>query len=140
MSNDDPYTMNLLMCNHRGVVNNDWCDDNASITYLDRLNNLRATDDLHAVITPFPCSGHAHLAGHHILCTSPAHARIPISANTDIMNWHLLPNGGAIYGRKSDGSFDVYGPDGTLAAKLTQPDESDIAAAQKWWAEEHKND
>jgi hypothetical protein len=49
---------------------------NLTLTYLDVLNNLRrhtAYGDFKPIIEPFVCTGHAHLAGEHILCTSPAH-------------------------------------------------------------------
>jgi hypothetical protein len=48
-------------------------------TYLERLNRLRNTtlgrrgDMSETIEEPFVCTGHAHLAGEHIRCTSPAH-------------------------------------------------------------------
>jgi hypothetical protein len=44
-------------------------------------NNLRAHTGLKAVEQPFRCTGHAHLAGEHIRCTSPAHDRPPIASS-----------------------------------------------------------
>jgi hypothetical protein len=59
---DDPYTMDLELC------------DAAGVTHLERLNHLRALGGHDRYDgAPFPCTGHAHLAGQHIRCTSPAH-------------------------------------------------------------------
>lgn len=63
--NDNPYTLELRLCDNEGMVEG---------LYIDVLNGLRVLGD-HDRYTgpPFPCTGSAHLAGHHIRCTSPAH-------------------------------------------------------------------
>jgi hypothetical protein len=51
MSTDDPYTMSFALCDDDGTV---------------RSGAMRHGTD-------YPCTGHAHFAGEHIKCSSPAH-------------------------------------------------------------------
>jgi hypothetical protein len=48
---DDPYTMATQLCDDDGIVRRGAMHDGAS----------------------YPCTGHAHFAGHHIRCMSPGH-------------------------------------------------------------------
>jgi hypothetical protein len=54
-SDDDPYTMSGSLCDDDGIV--------------------RGGAMHHG--TDYPCTGHAHFAGHHIRCESPAHPGNP---------------------------------------------------------------
>jgi hypothetical protein len=83
----DPFTTTMRLCDDQGQVSHALIDapEEPKIdgTYLERLNALRdATShggSRKPVTTPFTCTGHAHLAGEHILCTSPIHT---VSART----------------------------------------------------------
>lgn len=82
---DDPYTLHMRLCDDDGQVSHNPVDEFgmrvvvAGQTFLDRLNNLRSltapVGEHRPITTPFVCTGHAHLAGEHIKCTSPAHER-----------------------------------------------------------------
>jgi hypothetical protein len=48
---DDPYTLGMALCDPSGIV-----------------TSYREGEQVQ-----FPCTGHAHLYGEHIECTSPAH-------------------------------------------------------------------
>lgn len=52
---DDPFTMEVSLCGDDGIV--------------------RGGAMHHGV--DYPCTGHAHFAGEHIRCTSPAHSDVP---------------------------------------------------------------
>jgi hypothetical protein len=67
----DPYTSEQRLCDDGGMVSAEPTD--RVLTYLDRLNDLRALTGLPRVTEGFACTGSAHLAGEHIRCTSPAH-------------------------------------------------------------------
>ena len=77
---DDPYTMAARLCDDDGNVSAARHPGPFQGSYLDFLHHLRtltargrgekAPD---RISEPFPCTGHAHLAGEHIRCTSPAH-------------------------------------------------------------------
>lgn len=101
MTLTDPYTMELRLCDDHGMVSHERAelpDDRApgvSVpapeSYLDRLNRLRALSldggekPYETITEPFACTGHAHLAGEHIRCTSPAHQQtVPIEQMTPI--------------------------------------------------------
>lgn len=82
MDQHDPYTMELRLCDAGGVVSHEPPMDGpgqhtSHVSYLDRLNYLRLLthypDSYERETEPFACTGSAHLAGHHIRCTSPAH-------------------------------------------------------------------
>lgn len=82
--NDDPYTLEMQLCDSTGMVSNerraDW-KPGQSETYLQLMNNLSRMTKLARdpevpptpVTQPFQCTGSAHLIGEHIRCTSPAH-------------------------------------------------------------------
>ncbi len=84
---DDPFTMELRLCDNAGFVSDERVEDGSpgtvldpDLTYRKLLNNLRAHNsnpDARAPWEgdPFPCTGSAHAAGEHIRCTSPAHKR-----------------------------------------------------------------
>jgi hypothetical protein len=79
----DPYTMEMRLCDAYGQVSAGpiTAEDHKPTdrTYLDRHNRLANmtrllhADDPETVTEPFVCTGHAHLAGEHIRCTSSAH-------------------------------------------------------------------
>jgi hypothetical protein len=50
---DDPYTMSAKLCDDDGIVRGGSRHDGRD----------------------YPCTGHAHFAGEHLYCTSPAHPR-----------------------------------------------------------------
>lgn len=82
---DDPYTMSMQLCDDDGMVSHEQVDEDSvplGLTYLARHVYLQGLTDrgreylkAHPEIEekPWHCTGHAHLAGHHIRCTSPAH-------------------------------------------------------------------
>lgn len=71
----DPFTLQRRLCDDEGIVSEVRAGANVfgDLTYLSQINNLRAHTGLLPVHEPFACTGSAHLAGEHILCTSPAH-------------------------------------------------------------------
>lgn len=82
----DKYTMEMRMCDDDGMVSHTPIEEKRDIslldpklTYLDRLNWLRNLtlrsqgEENDTIEEPFACTGHAHLAGEHIRCTSKAH-------------------------------------------------------------------
>lgn len=82
----DEYTMEMRMCDDDGMVSHNPIEEKRDIplldpnlTYLDRLNwlrnlTLRSQGEKNDTIEePFVCTGHAHLVGEHICCTSKAH-------------------------------------------------------------------
>lgn len=78
----DPYTIELRLCDADGMVSHRPIQDESKTldkSYLDRLNRLRNETLIRqgnkpqTVTEPFICTGHAHLFGEHIRCTSPAH-------------------------------------------------------------------
>lgn len=76
----DSYTMDMRLCDNDGVVSHNFVEDGKdNETYLDRLNRLRNMtlrsqgNKEEWIGDPFNCTGHAHLAGEHIRCTSSAH-------------------------------------------------------------------
>lgn len=82
---NDGYTLEMRMCDDEGFVSNKAIEEereiplDPSLTYLDRLNYLRNLtrqargDKPETLDVSYVCTGHAHLAGEHIRCTSPAH-------------------------------------------------------------------
>jgi hypothetical protein len=84
---NDKYTLEMRMCDDEGFVSHKRIEEERSVplhldlTYLDRLNFLRNLtrtargDKPETVETSFMCTGHAHLAGEHILCISSHHGR-----------------------------------------------------------------
>lgn len=82
---DDPYDMDLRLCDDAGLVSFEEVKDDitsVSMSYMDRHLHLqgmtqRGREFLKAHPNlgdePFYCTGHAHLAGLHIHCTSPWH-------------------------------------------------------------------
>lgn len=82
---DDPYTMEVRLCDDDGIVSHERVEPgspgtifDSDLTYYKLHNNLRAHNmnpDTRKPYDgePFACTGHAHLAGQHIRCTSPAH-------------------------------------------------------------------
>lgn len=88
MSSDE-YTIEMRMCDDEGMVSYESVDEdrditlaNPGLTYLDRLNYLRNLtleargDKPKTIEEPYMCTGHAHLAGEHIRCTSFHHYSI----------------------------------------------------------------
>lgn len=85
---NDPYTLELRLCDNNGIVSNKLHDPpslfNPGLTYLGMMNNLvkytcAIQDNKYETITePFTCTGYAHLIGHHIRCISLAHLEIDI--------------------------------------------------------------
>ena len=79
----EPFTMATRMCDDDGMVSETVASDMQGLanqelrrlTYLDKVNNMRRHTGLRTV-EPFACTGSAHLAGEHILCTSPAHKQL----------------------------------------------------------------
>lgn len=85
----DEYTVAMRLCDDAGMVSHESVDEDRKtaaladpkLTYLDRLNFLRNLTRIaqgskpETIDEPFACTGHAHLAGEHIRCTSPAHAK-----------------------------------------------------------------
>lgn len=71
--------MRLRMCDDEGMVSHDIVEGanlsaSPTLTYLRLFNNLHGqTRSGNPTWEPFHCTGSAHLAGEHILCTSPAH-------------------------------------------------------------------
>lgn len=59
-----PFTSEHQLCDDEGVVGG---------AFLELHNRLRAMRHREPVLEPFQCTSHAHLAGEHIRCTSPAH-------------------------------------------------------------------
>ena len=82
----DPFTLTMRLCDDEGMVSDAPVDDPRTPrthdkSYRERLNRLRAMsrtlDPLKPYTGPaFSCTGNAHLAGEHILCTSPAHTSL----------------------------------------------------------------
>lgn len=103
---DDPYTMEMRLCDDEGMVSDapiveDILVATSDRSYLERLNRLRnmtraVRGDKPAFIEkPFRCTGDAHLIAEHIRCTSPAHTTAPVAAagffghrSTPIHQWH----------------------------------------------------
>jgi hypothetical protein len=71
---DDPYTLDLRLCDDDGMVSEEAIPETC-LDYLLQINNLRAHSGFAPAEEPFVCTGHAHLAGEHIRCTSPAHQK-----------------------------------------------------------------
>lgn len=75
---DDPYTMELRLCDDEGMVSHERQDGHdgpgTGATYIETLNFLKPVDGQYTG-EPFQCTGSAHLGGKHVRCTSPAHAR-----------------------------------------------------------------
>lgn len=72
--------MDARLCDDDGVVSDEHVTPsnalNPTLTYRGLLNNLRRVSGHEPYQgKPFTCTGSAHLAGEHIRCTSPAHAR-----------------------------------------------------------------
>lgn len=86
----DPYTMEVRLCDDRGLVSDERVEAGSpgtrlapDLTYRKMLNNLRALNgnpDARVPYEgePFVCTGSAHAAGEHIRCTSPAH-QMPVT-------------------------------------------------------------
>ena len=87
MNAEDPYTMEVRLCDDQGLVSDERVEPGSpgtsfdpDLTYRKLLNNLRARNtnpDARAPYEgePFVCTGSAHVAGEHFRCTSPAHVR-----------------------------------------------------------------
>lgn len=74
---DDPYTMDLRLCDDNGLVSDEPVDGkDGNRSYLYQLNVMKPADRQWTG-GAFACTGHAHLAGEHIRCTSPAHPGTP---------------------------------------------------------------
>lgn len=83
---DDPYTMEMRLCDDDGMVSDapiveDILMATSDRSYLERLNRLinmgrgARGDKPRFIEKPFACTGDAHLIAEHIRCTSPAHQR-----------------------------------------------------------------
>jgi hypothetical protein len=82
---EDPYTMEVRLCDDQGLVTDTPVEPGSpgttldpELTYLKLHNNLRAHNTNPDTRKPtehagWVCTGHAHLAGQHIRCTGPAH-------------------------------------------------------------------
>lgn len=93
---DDPYTMDARLCDADGMVSHETVADPQLLeapgtTYLDRVHNFRARTYLahgdrvpDRIDIPYGCTGHAHLMGEHMRCTSPAHRPVPAWAATPV--------------------------------------------------------
>src|SRR4051812_46773360 len=68
--------MEMRLCDDDGMVSETSIHDTC-LDYLLQINNLRRHGGYPPVTEPFACTGHAHLAGEHIRCTSPAHNQHP---------------------------------------------------------------
>lgn len=120
MSDEDPYTIELRLCDDGGMVSHNFPGDPEHGSYLDRLNYLRAQTGLRdehlPVKDPFACTGNAHLAGHHVRCTSPAHAPRTVSV-TPVYDFTQIrtPAGYLIDGKfyAPEDVIPVYGPNVT---------------------------
>ena len=83
--NPDPFTAAMRLCDAAGMISHEPVDPPnplaPGLTYCAQHNNLRGVTG-HEPWTgePFACTGHAHLAHMHILCTSPAHNTLTPSA------------------------------------------------------------
>jgi hypothetical protein len=83
----DDYTMALQLCDESGLVSDEQVDEDGAPfphSYLQRHVHLQGLTQggreflkAHPECgeKSWPCTGHAHLAGQHIRCTSPSHAR-----------------------------------------------------------------
>lgn len=90
---NDPYTCKVRLCDDEGKVSDTPVEPGSpgasfsptDLTYIKLHNNLRARnsnpDTRKPVEGGWQCTGHAHLAGEHIRCTSPAHAPKPATAS-----------------------------------------------------------
>lgn len=96
-SSDDPFTTAMRLCDDGGMVSDQsidtpaeptWPTARPDRTYLDRINRLRNLsrvargDKPETIDAAFTCTGHAHLAGEHIECISPAHQQV-----ADVQQW-----------------------------------------------------
>jgi hypothetical protein len=78
----DSFTAEVRLCDDEGIVSHKPVDPpnplQPDLTYLQQHDRLvKQTPNVQArPIGPFGCTGHAHLAGHHIRCTSRAHKPI----------------------------------------------------------------
>lgn len=76
-----PYTMQVQLCDHEGLVSDEPVAPGSpgtvldpQLTYRKLLDNLRAVTGLPPHVgLPFACTGSAHLAREHIQCTNPRH-------------------------------------------------------------------
>ncbi|MDQ3933409.1 MAG: hypothetical protein M3340_02120 [Actinomycetota bacterium] len=106
----DPYTMEVRLCDDAGMVSNERVKPGSpgtafdpDLTYLRLHNNLAARntnpDTRKPVTEPYACTGHAHLAGEHIRCTSPAHAPgLPDDLNRVLRDQSVVvPQDGAVW-------------------------------------------
>lgn len=102
---EDPYTMELRLCDDEGMVSHEVAPDRGTgQTYLQRINALRASTppagEHKPVEEPFACTGSAHLASNHIRCTSPAHLGDRVfSVDPATQQWSLIGYliGGKVY-------------------------------------------
>lgn len=70
----DPFTMWDRLCDDDGMVTAKYLDH---INHLRELTNtLRGDEHCKPVTEAFVCTGHAHLAGEHIRCSTPIHKRV----------------------------------------------------------------
>lgn len=82
----DPFTIERQLCNDDGLVDDE---------YLESFNLLRLATWPRAcgpVTDAFACTGHAHLAGEHIRCTSPAHQPKREPGVGDVLVYRLSGN------------------------------------------------
>lgn len=89
---DDPYTMELPLCDDSGMVSDEQVPG-TDFSYLARHRHLQGMTKrgqeylkAHPEIgeKSWTCTGHAHLAGEHIRCTSPAHQSLPSTMSSPI--------------------------------------------------------
>lgn len=67
----EPYTMHMCLCDENGMVTGDYLAHHNRLAEMSAYARGRTFT---AVTEPFACTGSAHLAGEHIMCTSAAHA------------------------------------------------------------------
>lgn len=102
--------MRARLCDDDGMVSHEPVDPpngfDAELTYIKQLNNLRLRSphpDARRPYRgePFACTGHVHLAGEHIECTSPAHSseRQRASVGLDVGSGQGVTVGGPPFGR-----------------------------------------
>lgn len=78
---NDDYTMEMRLCDDDGKVSRAFIVDEREtldkccIDRLNRLRNMTLHGDKPEIVASFMCTGHAHLAGEHIRCSSPFHGR-----------------------------------------------------------------
>jgi hypothetical protein len=122
---DDPYTMEMRLCDDEGMVSEATLVDppgspvTVDLTYMGRFKRLRALGGKPWDGEPFHCTGSAHIIpGEHIRCTSLAHQRS--SVTFDVAGAPSLTFEAPIVGyRTPDGK--VYAPEDVQVIRAIPP-------------------